>query len=287
MQAVTTVLRRALAGCTPNEGKNYVVYLNRDRYAAKFQIAELLEVLGLAEYENRGGSGADLFVRLNSPSKINAFARDPRYSNAVLKDLNERHRRSSSLITRFFTSDMESDDRWDLVEHYFLGHDEYVAEKLGMGAEDESAKNSASKSGKSKGATKQRVAATGSLRAAVVSTQTPGEEKEAVRRNAIRDCSFEGEAQQISAILARVDELGLEFPVQGATLQIESTGEKFCAELAWPRSKVLLFLSDGIGAYAMAFQTDWICCMLGTSFDPTALEACIKKEKKPTEEQGE
>ena len=285
VQAVTTVLRRALAGCTPNEGKNYVVYLNRDRYAVKFQIAELLEVLDLAEYENRGGSGADLFVRLNSPSKINAFARDPRYSNAVLKDLNERHRRSSSLITRFFTSDMESDDRWDLVEHYFLGHDEYVAEKLGMGAEDEGAKSSASKPGKTKGATKQRVAATGSLRAAVVSIQAPGEEKETVRRNAIRDCSFEGEAQQVSAILARVDELGLEPPVQGATLQIESTGEKFCAELAWLRSKVLLFLSDGIGAYAMAFQTDWICCMLGTSFDPAALEACIKKEKKPTEEQ--
>ena len=69
-------------------------------------------------------------------------------------------------------------------------------------------------------------------------------------------------------------------------MQIESTGEKFCAELAWPRSKVLLFLSDGIGAYATAFQSDWICCMLGTSFDPAALEACIKKEKKPTEEQG-
>ncbi len=287
VQAVTAVLRRALAECVPNEGTYYVVYLNRDRYATKFQIAELLEVLGLAEYENRGGSGADLFVRLNSPSKINAFARDPRYSNAVLKDLNERHKRSSSLITRFFTTDMESKDRWDLVEHYFLGHDEYVAEKLGLGTEDETVGASSVKPRKTKETTKQRIAAMGSLHASIVSIQTPGEEKGVVRRKAILDCSSESEAQQVSAILARVEELGLELPSQGAMLQVESTGEKFCAELAWPRSKVLLFLNDGIGAYATAFQTDWICCMLGTSFDPNALEACLKKEKKPTEEQGE
>lgn len=287
VQAVGSELRRTLAKCAPNEGKNYVVYLNRDRYAAKFQIAELLEVLGLAEYENRGGSGADLFVRLNSPSKINAFARDTRYSNAVLRDLNERHKRSSELITRFFTTDMESSDRWDLVEHYFLGHDEYVAEKLGMGAEGEVAGAAAAKPRKAKSATKQRVAAMGSLRASVISVQTSGEEKGTVRRKAILDCSSEDEAQQVSAILSHVEEAGLELPSQGATLQVESTGEKFCAELVWPRSKVALFLNDGIGAYAIAFQTDWICCMLSTSFDLNALEACLKKEKKLTEEQGE
>ena len=53
----------------------------------------------------------------------------------------------------------------------------------------------------------------------------------------------------------------------------------YCAKLAWPRSKALLFLSDGIGAYASAFQTNRLCCMSGTSFDSETFMGLIKKEK--------
>lgn len=277
VQKIATETRRTISRCEPNEGNEYVVYLNRDCYASIFEMAELLEIIGLAIYENRGGSGADLFIRLNSPSKINAFARDRRYSNAVLRELNERHRHSSELITRFFSTEMKSDERWDLVEHYFLGHDDYVDEKLG--AEPLSGNAARPKAHSRKQTATQSMRPAGSLSATITSTQTTADSRAKVRSQAIRDCDNEAEAKQLDEIFSRIGEMGLEWPVQGAMLQIESTGERFCAELAWPRSKALLFLSDGIGAYASAFQTNWLCCMLGTSFDFDTFMGLIKKEK--------
>lgn len=289
VQKAMSELRRLVDSCAPNEkGGVYVVYLNRDRYAGKFQIAELLQVLGLAEYESRGGSGADLFVRLNSPTKIREFAHDPRYTNRVLTELNGRHRRSSELITHFFTTNISSKERWNLVEHYFLGHDDYVNAILVGDAETagSSGKEGAAKAKKTKGS-KRPLAPSGSLHAEILSAQTPADDPAKVRSKAILNSVSEGEARQVSAILEKVGELGLEPPCQGVRLRLPSTGEMFVAELAWPRSQVLLFLSEGIGAYASAFQSDWICSMLSDTFDVEAFIDCIKKASKAGDEHME
>ena len=273
-QFVGVNLRRSLAQCKPNEDGRYVVYLNRECYAAIFELAEFLEVLGLAEYENRGGSGADLFVRLNSPAKLNAFAFDARYKNSVLADLQTRHRRSTELITRFFTTEMSDNERWDLVEHYFLGHDDYVASALNMPLGTMGRSTDALGTRLVTGSVKR-----GTLISSVCSVQTPAAEASAARACALRNASSESEARQLARLFDSLNERDLEKPDQGVVVQVAGTDEKFCAELAWPRSSTLLLLSDGIGAYVTACQTSWHCFMLSEGFDMEQLLDCLKKEK--------
>ena len=275
MQFVGVNLRRSLSQCRPNEDGRHVVYLNRECYAGIFELAEFLEVLGLAEYENRGGSGADLFVRLNSPAKLNAFTCDPRYKNSVLADLQTRHRRSTELITRFFTTQMSDEDRWDLVEHYFLGHDDYVAEHLNMPLTSMNPSANTQSTRLATGAAKR-----GTLIASICSVQTAAKDVDAVRACALRDATSAGEVQQLTRLFELITERELEKPDQGVVLQVTGTGEKFCTELAWPRSGTLLLLSDGIGAYVTACQMSWHSFMLSENFDMEQLLSCLKKEKK-------
>lgn len=40
------------------------------------------------------------------------------------------------MMTAFLTSDLTTKQRWDLIEDYFLGHDEVVAQVLGLNEEN-------------------------------------------------------------------------------------------------------------------------------------------------------
>ncbi len=40
------------------------------------------------------------------------------------------------MMQAFLTKEMSSDQRWDLIEDYFLGHDEVVNAVLGLDGQD-------------------------------------------------------------------------------------------------------------------------------------------------------
>ena len=40
------------------------------------------------------------------------------------------------MMPAFLTSDLTTKQRWDLIEDYFLGHDEVVAQVLGLNEEN-------------------------------------------------------------------------------------------------------------------------------------------------------
>ena len=92
-------------------------------------LLRFLEILGFASYEIRGGEKAEVFIRINDPKKLMHLSNE-RYTNSVLQMIKERHRANERLLSAFFMADMGSEQRWELVEQYFLGNKEYVQEKL-------------------------------------------------------------------------------------------------------------------------------------------------------------
>lgn len=95
-------------------------------------LLRFMELLGLATYEIRGGEKAEVFIRINDPEKLEYLATNGKYSNGVLQSIQEHHRNNERLLTAFFATDMNDDERWELIEQYFLGNEEYVRRTLNI-----------------------------------------------------------------------------------------------------------------------------------------------------------
>lgn len=127
-------LLRLLSQCTPNTNDNRYITFIPAQSGNESNIRKLLcilELLDLASYELRGGSKVEIFVRINDPMKLRYLA-NGNYSNNLLKQLEKNHRYETKIINKFFQTDMSSNERWKLIENYFLGRDEYIDEKLGI-----------------------------------------------------------------------------------------------------------------------------------------------------------
>ena len=62
----------------------------------------------------------EIFIRINDPVKLSYLA-NGKYSNAILSELAKRQKDATQLVNDFFTADMTSDERWQMIENYFLG----------------------------------------------------------------------------------------------------------------------------------------------------------------------
>lgn len=123
---------RYLMQCNPNvSGDTFHRFypLVKDKPIEIMPLLRLLEIMGMANYEIRGGEKAEVFVRINDPSKLQRLA-NGRYVNAVLQSIQEHHSRSIELLSAFFQIKMEDNDRWELIEQYFLGNEDYVRTNL-------------------------------------------------------------------------------------------------------------------------------------------------------------
>ena len=95
-------------------------------------LLRFMELLGLAAYEIRGGEKSEVFIRINDPEKLQYLARNGRYTNGVLQSIQEHHRKNEQMLAAFFATDMEDSERWELIEQYFLGNEEYVKQILNI-----------------------------------------------------------------------------------------------------------------------------------------------------------
>lgn len=68
----------------------------------------------------------------NDPEKLERLATSGKYTNGVLQSIQEHHRNNERLLTAFFAADMNDDERWELIEQYFLGNEEYVRHTLSI-----------------------------------------------------------------------------------------------------------------------------------------------------------
>lgn len=129
-----------LVNCAPNRDETeYVGYVPATLNGKKnpvFRLLAVLEIFGLAGYEVRGGQNLEIFVRINDPLKIRRLSEDRRYQNLQLKEIHRRHKDAEEMMQAFLTKEMTSEQRWDLIEDYFLGHDDVVNAVLGLGDQD-------------------------------------------------------------------------------------------------------------------------------------------------------
>ena len=88
------------------------------------QLLKLLSLFGYVTYNVSGGTQPEIFVRFNSPEKIRAIITgEIPYSNQYLTKQRERAKHDTDLLRYFFETDYSNEDRWDLIERYFLGED--------------------------------------------------------------------------------------------------------------------------------------------------------------------
>ena len=95
------------------------------------KLLELLELLELATYEVIGGRNLEIFVRLNDPLKISRIAQN-QSNNSLLREIVRRHKEAQSIMAAFLQKPLDTPARWDLIEDYFLGHEDVVRSALGL-----------------------------------------------------------------------------------------------------------------------------------------------------------
>ena len=265
---------RQLRQCRPwSENNTFVAFLSMDKQTREeYDLAALLELFGLATYETRGGEEAEIFIRLNDPNKVQALANDPRYKNTELDRLNARHRNSRSIITSFFISDIDDDLRWDLIEAYFLGEDDYVAEVLGLETTD------------------------GKMQRVVTTRKAPKKPSDESDKTTVKsegmsmqdmafseiwkyvadDCASDWEVGIFDAIAEATQSGDFEKPQYDVELEISSTSVAFTCSLAWPKSRVLLFLDEDVDSYDRAIDSGWSCFLVNPDFDVKEFTDSIK-----------
>lgn len=128
-------LVRQLSQCAPNNSENihssYVAISNGNKKTDILQLSILLELFALATYEVVGGKNTEIFIRINDPMKIKRLSMS-NYRNTILTDIERKRKKSQEVLQYFMKSKLSDEERWDVIENYFLGHEEYVNSKLGI-----------------------------------------------------------------------------------------------------------------------------------------------------------
>lgn len=132
-------LRRYFKQAAPNseDGKKYIAYISlpKNGVAPSYQqlMASVLQLFDFATYEFVGGRNPQIFVRINDPIKLRRLAESTKeYRNSVLSDIEARHKRAVQIMNHFMGADYSNEERWHIIENYFLGNDELVDEVLGI-----------------------------------------------------------------------------------------------------------------------------------------------------------
>ncbi len=264
----------------PECGNTKTLYLDTRSMSNKFDFVELLQVLGLATYDARGGDNPEIFIRLNDPTKLSEIANSKYYTNQVLDELNNRHEYSTKVMSGFFTTEMDDDERWDLIEDYFLGNDDFVAWRLGIDRHELDGNVVVSKVRYRRG---QKVP-TGLL--AEVSRE--GEQFEPqpyfkIWRAIEALCELPQERADIKTLKDCVKGSQHELPCRGTEVTIRSTGDVLHPLLTWKACRVMLFKHDAADELNIAKRTDWKSYILGQGEGIAKLEADILIHRKTME----
>lgn len=91
-------------------------------------IAQIFELLGLANYTIKSGDRPEFFIRVNTVSSLESMISEY-YQSPTINKLREIHDSSINIMDYFFTNISTNEERWRLIENYFLGMD--ITELLG------------------------------------------------------------------------------------------------------------------------------------------------------------
>lgn len=104
------------------EGELYLV--NDERTTTK-EIAValgILEALDILSFNMIGGANSQLYIYINQIQSLKNIISSPgTYDNKLLKSVSERHLISVKMLSYLYENDFSSNERWDILESYFLG----------------------------------------------------------------------------------------------------------------------------------------------------------------------
>lgn len=108
-----------------NETRGGQLYLINDtgkRTQEYSVILGILESIGVLTFEMIGGANSQLYIYINQIQALKNILNAPhRYNNRLLDTVAERHLISVKMLTYLYEGDFSSEERWNLLEDYFLG----------------------------------------------------------------------------------------------------------------------------------------------------------------------
>ena len=82
----------------------------------------VLEALDVLSFKMIGGANSQIFIYVNQIQPLkNIIKNQNHYRNRLLDTVAERHTVSVKMLTYLYENDFTSQERWDLLEDYFLG----------------------------------------------------------------------------------------------------------------------------------------------------------------------
>jgi len=88
-------------------------------------LAQILEILELADVEISAGNSPEFFIRVNSPGAIETIVRNKSYKSKTVGLVDSKHKESCRLMEKFFTELTNDEDRWNFIEQFFLGKTDF------------------------------------------------------------------------------------------------------------------------------------------------------------------
>lgn len=83
----------------------------------------VLEALDVLSFKMLGGANSQLYIYVNQIQTLRNIISNPAmYRNQLLNAVSERHKLSVKMLSYLYENKFNSDEIWDLLEDYFLGH---------------------------------------------------------------------------------------------------------------------------------------------------------------------
>lgn len=128
-------MMQQLAQSKPNiESNRFISYIptqNNGQKSSFMKSLSILEILDMSSFEIRGGANVEIFVRINDPMKLRYLSQG-RYTNNILRNIESKRKSATQILSKFFQSQLTTEQRWDVIENYFLGNEGYVKSVLGI-----------------------------------------------------------------------------------------------------------------------------------------------------------
>jgi len=107
------------------ETKNGNLYLVNDAGTKTKEYAVvlgILEAMNVISFEMIGGANSQLYIYVNQIQAMKNILNAPyNYKNRLLEVVSQRHLISVKMLTYIYENDFTNEERWDLLEDYFLG----------------------------------------------------------------------------------------------------------------------------------------------------------------------
>lgn len=241
--------------------KKNVMYLTNHKNDTTLEevliVLGLLESIGYLNFEAIGGVNSQIYIKVNQTKELQAINDKPQaYNNKLLNKIAKRHEISVKMLEYIYQNKFDSPKIWDLIEDYFLGK---LPKELSNSLEDKIPARIIYEGGSHKNESYIEIF-----------DYMKNEITEITQKdNLIFDKMINGN-----------DLINTSKPYTFPELSFDSDNgnEKIMPDLAWIKSKVLLFLNYNRSEYEKSKEINWYTFYIDENFEYDKFIDAIKGE---------